>query len=109
MAEQPIRVMFRFNAGTSYRLASEEEKQQTRQLLKDILLKWKSSGVKLVGAFSQFGDGSEGYSHYTIFETDSVRKVGEMNGDVFGSDMLYDHHSFEIGALGSIGRIWNEE
>jgi predicted amidophosphoribosyltransferase len=62
MADQPIRVLFRYHGGVPLRQASDEAKAQSRTRLKEIFAKWKASGVKLVAYFGSYGEGVDGYA-----------------------------------------------
>ena len=99
MADKPVRALLRFQLGTPFRLASAEEKQQTIDVFGQMLKKWKSSGVKLIGGFDSYGDGTTGYAHLAILEVDDVAVIESLNNDIFASDMLFEKHSIEIGDL----------
>jgi hypothetical protein len=66
MADQPIRVMFRFHAGVPFRQASDEAQAAYRAQLKQAFAKWKSARVKLVGSFGGLGEGVGGYAHHVL-------------------------------------------
>ena len=98
MANQPIRVMFRFHGGMPVRQASDEARAQFSPKLKEIFAKWKSSGVKLVGYFGSYGNGVDGYAHHLILDVPEITMVQEMNSDIFGGlGAFYEKHHFEVG------------
>ena len=99
MADQPIRVLFRYQLGLPFRQASDEEKKRASELWEEMSKKWKSSGVRLIGYFGAYGHAVDGFCHHYIFEVDDLERVREMNADVFrgkGSKYL-ERFSFHIG------------
>jgi hypothetical protein len=106
MADQPIRVLFRFHAGVPFRQASEEAKAQYRAQLIQNFGKWKASGVKLVGSFSAYGEGVGGFAHHVILDVPEITMVREMNRDILGLGGIYQKHSFAIGIGGIVEGMW---
>ncbi len=102
MSDQPIKILIRFHLGTPFRLASAEEKQQTFDAFRDLMQKWKTSDIKLVGGFGSYGNGPDDYAHLAIFEVSNYAQVKAMNSDIFSSGLLYEKHSIEIGEPKSI-------
>ena len=86
MANQPIRVLLRWHFGLPSRQASEEETAQAREAVRQTIQEWKSSGVKLVGTFGGYGNGTGEYAHYAILEVDSLDVVNEMNNALYGGN-----------------------
>ena len=99
MADQPIRVLFRFTRGLPFRQASDEEKQRVNELWTALCTKWKSGGVELIGYFGAYGHSVDGFCHNYIFEVDDVEQVRRMNTDVFrGEGAQYlETFSFHLG------------
>ena len=109
MTDQSVRVLLRLHLGAPYRLASEEERQQSSAKFSQILKKWKASGVKLLGAYSAYGEGLGGFSHHLILDVSGPQGVEELNNDIFGSGMLFERHSIDSGHMPSpIERMWQE-
>lgn len=107
MANQTIRVLFRFHGGVPVRTASDEDKAHYREQMRQILKKWKSSGVKLVGSFHGCGEGVGGFSHYVILDVNDVETVYDMNFDIFdGVGKFYQRHSFDIGGPPIVEGMW---
>jgi hypothetical protein len=106
MADQPIRVMFRFHVGVPYRQASDEARAQYWAQIKQVFAEWKSSGVKLVGYFGSYGNGFDGYAHHMILDVPEITMVRKMNGDIFGLGGIYEKNHFEVGAGGAGEELW---
>ena len=107
MANETIRVLFRFHGGVPLRTGSDEDKAQYREQIRRIFKKWKSSGVKLVGSFHACGEGVGEFAHYVILDVNDVDTVYEMNGDIFGGvGKFYQRHSFDIGLPPIVESMW---
>ena len=108
MANQPIRVLFRYHGGVPARQASEEEMAQAYEYLRQTCKQWESSGVKLVGTFGAFGEGVGGFAHYIIFEVDDIDMVDKMSNDIYsgGIRKFYEKHSFDIGRTSRFELLW---
>jgi hypothetical protein len=107
MADQPIRVLFRYHGGVPARQMSDEEKAQSREKIRQIFGEWKSSGVQLIGSWHGCGEGVGGYAHYLILDVDDVETVYRMNGDIYGRlGGTYQRHSFDIGLPPAVEAIW---
>jgi hypothetical protein len=98
MAEEPIRVLFRFVGGLPARQATQEERSQFGES-PGWWAKWKASGVVLIGAFSTYGNAVDGFCHHVILEVDDVRVVHEMQRDVQGGEMgkYIERYDFHVG------------
>ena len=109
MADQPtLRVLFRCHFGLPYRQGSEEERTKTHELARQMFEKWKSSGVKLIGTFS-CSSHVDGFAHHIILEVDDVRKVVEMDNDIFSGEVgkYMENFQFHIGWPGpGMEEIW---
>jgi hypothetical protein len=106
MADQPVRVLYRFHAGLPWRQASDEARAQNRAQLTQIFGKWKSSGVKLIGYFCDYGGGATGYGHHVILDVPEVSMVREMDNDIMKLGGMYEKHSFDVGYGGLVEGMW---
>jgi hypothetical protein len=97
MADQPIRVLFRWLAGLPKRQASEEELRQVGESWVRLAEKWKSEGVRHIGYWMSDG-WVDGFAHYHILEIDDVSQVRKMAGEFSQAVGKYvEKFSFHIG------------
>lgn len=102
MADQPIRVMFRYHGGVPARQTSEGARERLIQIFGE----WKAAGVKLVAYFGAYGEGVDGYSHHLILDVPEISMVRKMNGDIYGLGGIYQKHSFDIGVARLVEGMW---
>ena len=102
------RVLFRFHAGLPFRQASEEDRKQCFELWDDMLEKWKTSGVKLIGSFGSPAH-VDGFANYLIFEVEDTGLVTEMDHDIQMGDagQLIEDFQFHVGTPRTrVEEIW---
>ena len=91
------RVMLRFHAGLAGR---RETKSDGGKALTDglrlLFEGWRDSGIRLIGTFGNAAHTPGGFSHYAIFEVDSVDMVGKMDRDFMSADWSHMLQDFEL-------------
>jgi hypothetical protein len=99
MADEVIRVLFRFTVGLPARQMSGEERSKMRDLYAQLREKWDSYGVRELGVWHGYGDAVDGFGHYMILEVDDVKKVRKMALDIQGGEIgrFVERYSLHIG------------
>jgi hypothetical protein len=108
MAEKPFRVLYRYMYGLPTRQASAEDRAKMRPLTEQLLRKWKTSGVKLIGYFSTYGNAVDGFCHHMILELDDLEKVTQMAEDIQGGEFgkLIERFDFHVGGGAAAEEFW---
>lgn len=112
MAEQtPIKVLFQFTLGNPFFAAPDEARQQALAEWRDVLRKWKASGVRLIGTFATYGQPAAGYVHTVLLEIPRIEMLHEMNLDANRGTMgaLKMGHHFTLGERNAFIEEWWQE
>jgi hypothetical protein len=112
MAEQtPIKVLFQFTLGNPFFTASDAARQQALAEWRDVLRKWKASGVRLIGTFATYGQPAVGYANTVLLEVPHIEMLHQMNLDANGGTIgaLKVGHHFTPGVRNAIVEEWWQE
>jgi hypothetical protein len=112
MAEQtPIKVLFQFTLGNPFFAASADARQQAMAEWRNVLRKWKASGVRLIGTFVTYGQPAAGYAHTVLLEIPHIEMLHEMNLDANGGTIgaLKVGHHFTLGVRNAFVEEWWQE